>query len=71
MAATTIRKGDRVTGLGRNGNPWPSRPTGVVTRVHGDFVRVQWDDSAVEDDMRPNEIERNDPFAVFPKGYDQ
>lgn len=51
--------GTRVVGTGRNGCPWPSRPTGRVTHVwpRGEYVRVQWDGCRVEDDMRPAELE--------------
>jgi hypothetical protein len=57
---TTKRTGDHVAGIGRNGHPWPSRPTGVVTMVwrnrDGEHVRVQWDGCCVEDDMDPSEL---------------
>lgn len=54
--------GDCVVGLGRRGVAWPDRPLGWVTelwnRGDGDeWVRVQWHDSAVEEDMRPDELE--------------
>jgi hypothetical protein len=47
----TYRKGQKVVGLGRYGATWKSRPVGTVTKRHGDWVRVQWDDCCVEDDM--------------------
>lgn len=50
---TNYRKGDKVRGLGRYGATWADQPTGTVTDVRDGWVRVQWDDSAVEDDMRP------------------
>ena len=54
--ATNYRKGQKVVGLGRNGHAWPSRPVGTVTKRHGQWVRVQWDNCSVEDDMRPEEL---------------
>lgn len=60
MTLTKIKMGDAVIGLGRNGNPWPSAPSGVVTQVWrnraGTHVRVQWDGSCVEDDMDPSDL---------------
>lgn len=52
-----FRKGDVVRGLGRNGRPWNPRPVGDVTRVVRGYVRVQWRDCVVEDDMRQSEVE--------------
>jgi len=61
MDDETFRKGDKVRGLGRNGRVWNPQPVGTVTRGvrgTGGFVRVQWDNCCVEDDMRPTELER-------------
>jgi hypothetical protein len=58
----TLHKGDKVMGLGRNGRIWRTKPVGTVTRVRTNtllgihYVRVQWDNSAVEDDMDPTDI---------------
>jgi hypothetical protein len=52
----TFTKGDKVVGLGRCGARWPRKPVGTVTKVHGDWVRVQWDANAVEDDMAPADL---------------
>lgn len=58
---TTIKVGTKVRGLGRNGRSWSPRPVGEVTLVwrnrHDEFVRVAWDGTCVEDDMRRSEIE--------------
>ena len=61
MATTSTtskyRKGQAVAGLQRHGRKWNDRPMGVVTKVHGGWVRVQWAGCAVEDDMRPEWLE--------------
>lgn len=56
--AAGFRKGDKVIGLGRGGAAWRPRPVGTVTDLVGGRVRVQWDDSAVEDDMAPGDLLR-------------
>lgn len=53
-----IRKGDKVIGLGRFGATWTRRPVGTVTQNRNGWVRVQWDDCCVEDDMRPEWLAR-------------
>jgi hypothetical protein len=60
MTTTKFEVGDKVMGLGRRGAIWRRKPIGTVTKVHtvlGDnWVRVQWDRSAVEDDMEPADL---------------
>jgi hypothetical protein len=61
-----IRTGDKVMGIGRHGAKWRRKPVGTVTGIrmlrHSDryvgrvVVRVQWDKSAVEDDMSPADL---------------
>jgi hypothetical protein len=53
-----FRKGDKVIGLGRYGSTWKSRPIGVVTGRRRGWIRVQWDNCCVEDEMRPEWLAR-------------
>lgn len=52
----TIRKGDKVLGLGRGGAIWKNKPVGTVTSAGKGSVFVQWDDCCVEDEMNPADL---------------
>lgn len=47
-----IRKGDRVRAA-----KWGGKYTGTVVRTAGQSVFVQWDNIAVEDEMRVAEVQ--------------